>query len=77
MAGAGAGLFPTDRPVAVYVTVFDKPLGEVDATERGQGARMAGALERLAGRLISLADINDAAIWNTRRVRSELCQVKA
>lgn len=60
---------PTDRPMAVYVTVLDEPLGEVNAHEEGQGARMAAALERLA-EIHALADIDDAAAWE-REARQE------
>jgi hypothetical protein len=60
---------PVDRPVAVYVTVLDEPMGEVDANE--QGTRMAAALERLA-EMHALADIEDASDWEraTRRERA-------
>lgn len=60
---------PVDRPVAVYVTVLDEPMGEVDASE--QGARMATALERLA-EIHALAEIEDASSWEreTRRERA-------
>ena len=67
--GSGRQYLPTDRPVAVYVTVLDEPLAEVDASEKGQGARMAAALERLA-EIHALADINDAATWE-REARQE------
>ena len=55
---------PTDRPVAVHVTVLDEPLIDADADvrETGQGARMAAALGRLA-EIHALADIADAATW--------------
>ncbi len=53
---------PTDRPIAVHVTLLDEPLSEVDVHENGQGARMAAALERLA-ELRALAEIDDAAAW--------------
>jgi hypothetical protein len=53
---------PTDRPVAVHVTLLDEPLIEADAKEPDQGARMARALERLA-EIHAMADINDAAAW--------------
>lgn len=60
---------PTDRPVAVHVTVLDEPLVDVDAGEKGQGARMAAALERLA-EIHALVDIDDAATWE-REARQE------
>lgn len=59
----------TDHPMAVYVTVLDEPLGEVNASGKGQGARMAAALGRLA-EIHALADINDAATWE-RETRHE------
>jgi hypothetical protein len=61
---------PADRPMAVYVTVLDEPISEVDADE-GQGARMAAALERLA-EIHALAGVDDAAVWEreTRRDRA-------
>jgi hypothetical protein len=55
--------------MAVYVTVLDEPLGEVNAHEEGQGARMAAALVRLA-EIHALADIDDAAAWE-REARQE------
>ena len=67
--GSGRQHPPTNRPMAVYVTVLDEPLGEVDASEKGQGTRMAAALERLA-EIHALADINDAAAWE-REARQE------
>jgi len=67
--GSGRQYLPSDRPVAVYVTVLDEPLADVDASEKGQGARMAAALERLA-EIHALADINDAATWE-RETRQE------
>ena len=67
--GSGRQHPPTNRPMAVYVTVLDEPLGEVDASEKGQGIRMAAALERLA-EIHALADINDAAAWE-REARQE------
>jgi hypothetical protein len=60
---------PTDRPIAVHVTVLDEPLGVADANEEGQGTRMAAALERLA-EIHALADIDDAATWE-REARRE------
>jgi hypothetical protein len=58
-----------DRPLAVYVTVLDEPMGAGDAAE--QGARMAEALARLA-EIHALADIEDASSWEreTRRERA-------
>ena len=56
-----------DRPVAVYVTVLDEPLGAVDAAE--QRERMAEALARLA-EIHALADIEDASGWE-RETRLE------
>jgi len=55
---------PTDRAVAVYVTVLDEPLTDADADQRvsGQGARMAAVLEWLA-EIHALPDISDAAAW--------------
>jgi len=67
--GSGRQHPPTNRPMAVYVTVLDEPLGEVNASEKGEGARMAAALERLA-EIHALADINDAATWE-REARQE------
>ena len=67
--GSGHQHLPADRPVAVYVTVLDEPLVDVDASEEGQGARMAAALEQLA-EIHALADINDAATWE-REMRQE------
>ncbi len=67
--GSGRRYHPTDRPVAVYVTVLDEPLTGVDANETGQGARMAAALERLA-EMHALADVGDAATWE-REARQE------
>lgn len=67
--GSGRRYHPTDRPVAVYVTVLDEPLTDVDASEKGQGARMAAALERLA-EIHALSDLNDAAAWE-REMRQE------
>lgn len=67
--GSARQYLPTDHPVSVYVTVLDEPLGEVDASEKGQGARMAAALERLA-EIYALADISDAAAWE-REARQE------
>jgi hypothetical protein len=67
--GSGRQHPPTNRPMAVYVTVLDEPLGEVDASEEGQGARMAAALERLA-EIHALADISDATAWE-REARQE------
>ncbi len=52
---------PPDRPMAVYVTVLDEPVGEVDANE-GQGVRMAAALERLA-EIHALAGVDDPVVW--------------
>jgi hypothetical protein len=60
---------PIDRPVAVQVTILDEPLIEVNASEKGQGARMAAALEQLA-KTQALAEINDAASWE-REARQE------
>ena len=73
--GSGRQYLPTDRPVAVYVTVLDEPLGEVDGGEKGQGARMAASLERLA-EIHALADIGAPPPGNARGVKSELCQVE-
>ena len=67
--GSGRQHPPANRPVAVYITVVDEPLGEVDAGEKGQGARMAAALEQLA-EIQALTDINDAATWE-REMRQE------
>jgi len=67
--GSGRQHPPTNRPTAVYVTVLDEPLGEVNACEKGEGARMAAALERLAG-IHALAEINDATTWE-REARQE------
>ncbi|OQA44657.1 MAG: hypothetical protein BWY52_01555 [Chloroflexi bacterium ADurb.Bin325] len=67
--GSGRRYHPTDRPVAVYVTILDEPLADVEAHEEGQGARMAAALERLA-EIHALADIDDAAAWE-RETRQE------
>lgn len=60
---------PTDRPIAVHVTLLDEALSEADLHENGQGARMAAALERLA-ELGALAEIDDAAAWE-RAARQE------
>lgn len=60
---------PTDRAIAVHVTLLDEPLSKADVHENGQGARMAAALERLA-ELRALAEINDAAAWE-RAVRED------
>jgi hypothetical protein len=53
---------PTDRPIAVHVTLLDEPLSETGVREEVLGARMAAALERLAG-IHALAEVDDAAAW--------------
>ena len=60
---------PTDRPIAVHVTLLDEPLSEIDVREAGPGERMAAALERLA-EIHALAEIDDAAAWE-RATRQE------
>jgi hypothetical protein len=62
---------PTNRAVAVHVTVSDEPLTEADAAEKGsdRGAQMATALERLA-EIHALQDIKDVAAWE-REVRQD------
>jgi hypothetical protein len=60
---------PTDRPIAVHVAILDEPLGEVNASEKGQGTRTAATFERLA-EIHALADITDAAAWE-RKARRE------
>ena len=62
---------PTDRPIAVHVTLLDEPLSENDVLDEVIGARMAAALERLA-KIHALAEIEDAAAWEraTRQDRA-------
>jgi hypothetical protein len=60
---------PTDRPIAVHVTLLDEPSNETGVHENGQGERMAAALERLA-KLRALAEIDDPAAWE-RATRQE------
>ncbi len=60
---------PTDRPIAVHVTLLDEPLSEAGNHENDQGTRMAAALERLA-ELRALAGLDDAAAWE-RSMRQE------
>lgn len=60
---------PTDRPIAVHVTLLDEPLSEAGNHVNDQGTRMAAALERLA-ELRALAGLDDAAAWE-RSMRQE------
>lgn len=60
---------PTDRPIAVHVTLLDEPVSEGGVGEAGLGERMAAALERLAD-IHALAEIDDAAAWE-RALRQE------
>ena len=67
---SGRRYLSTDRPVPVYGTVWDEPLGEVDVSEKGQGARMAAALERMA-EIRALIDISDVATWEREAHQEE------
>ena len=58
---------PTDRAVAVYVTVLDELPVVASEDVESQGARMAVALGKLA-EINALGDIGDAGAWE-RTVR--------
>lgn len=58
---------PTDRAVAVYVTVLDEVPVAASEDVESQGARMVAALGKLA-EINALGDIGEAGAWE-RTVR--------